>query len=572
MRVLNGDRLPRWADFCIAVAILATGAEHCYIYRHEIVTPDGISYADLADRYVAGLWSQTVNGHWSRLYPFVLSIPMRFFHPARSSESIYFHLIGFCFFAIALVAFRRLLSEIMKWQQIERAELSTMTWSRQQFLLLGYMLFVYVMRMVSPRLVTPDLGVAAVAIAVAALLLRITRVQSGYGNALLLGVLLGAGYLLKSVFMVVGTCCIVALFALLPPRQRLRIVGTVTVTFFAIAAPNIIALSVQQGKITFGESGRLVYMWHVDGTSYVHLDPRGNIKGEPIHATRRIYERPNAYEYATPITGTYAPWLDPAYWQQGLSPVFDLRRQLVNLGVTSRYYVSALILRKGPLLLLIAILLIKERRSRIRHKRKWWLWAAPSLIPFALYWILFVEDRYIGGFLLVVCVLALGSVQLPDRAASGRWFSLATVTTVAIISAWIGIETVREAYRPVPDVQREVAETVLSGHYLSEGDTVACIGYCFDVYWARLAHLRVIAEVPAQITAANAALGPIRTSVPTDADEFWWADVGTRESVLRALAKTTAKGVVAIDPPNGSDLRGWTRIGETKYYFRELTP
>ena len=550
----------------IAFMVLAAGAIDCYANRYSI-TSDTVSYADLADHYLAGQWSQTVNGHWSRLYPVFLSIAIRLFHPSPKSESAYFHLVSFAFYAFGLLAFRLLVSEIIAWARIEQIELGTHTWSPYQFVLIGYALFVYVMRMISLQYVTPDLGVAATTFLATALLMRIGRIERTWKSAAALGATLGFGYLIKAVMMIVAVMCILLLFVVVR-RRRAETVVFVCLVFFAISAPTIIALSRQEGRLTFSESGRLTYMSHVDGASYVDLDPRGNVRGTPVHPTRKIYDHPDAYEFATPIVATYPPWFDPAYWYQGLSPTFDLAGQLHVLKITCTYFATALLLRKGPLLALMLLLLILQHRDKVRFRYRWLLWTLPSLAPMVALALLYAQDRYIGGFVLSACILLLGSIQLRTETLANRVFPVVTATFVVGILAFVTLQSIRAARSTAENTQYETAVVLNRDYHLASGDPIACIGYCFDMYWARLARLRIIAEVPDENTMDNAAKGPVRTSMTTPALEFWSENSGVRDRVLTALAKTGAKAVVAVRPPDDADLHGWTRIGQTNYSVR----
>src|SRR6188474_2036492 len=48
---------------------------------------DGISYLNLSDIIARGDWGSAVNGYWSPLYPFLLSIPRKLFRPSGYWEA-----------------------------------------------------------------------------------------------------------------------------------------------------------------------------------------------------------------------------------------------------------------------------------------------------------------------------------------------------------------------------------------------------------------------------------------------------------------------------------------------------
>jgi hypothetical protein len=88
---------------------------------------------------------------------------------------------------------------------------------------------------------------------------------------------------------------------------------------------------------------------------------------------------------------------------------------------------------------------------------------------------------------------------------------------------------------------------------LERGTRVAFIGYSYSAYWARLARLRIIAEV-----------GPEETG------QFWSASAAVRDEVLAAFAAAGAEAVVS--EPAGVDVaaEGWEPIAGTGYLLKRL--
>jgi len=79
---------------------------------------------------------------------------------------------------------------------------------------------------------------------------------------------------------------------------------------------------------------------------------------------------------------------------------------------------------------------------------------------------------------------------------------------------------------------------------------VAIIGYGFDAYWARLARVRIVAEL----------LG-------TQAGLFWTGDAATQAQVIDAFAASGAQAIVAEDAPSYAVLPHWRRVGDTNYFI-----
>jgi len=87
---------------------------------------------------------------------------------------------------------------------------------------------------------------------------------------------------------------------------------------------------------------------------------------------------------------------------------------------------------------------------------------------------------------------------------------------------------------------------------LNLGDDVAFIGFSdfgYAAFWARLARVRIIAEI-----------------LPEDSAAFWAANALVKSRVLKAFARIGIKGIVAEYPAPGDSTKGWQRIGNTNYY------
>jgi hypothetical protein len=78
---------------------------------------------------------------------------------------------------------------------------------------------------------------------------------------------------------------------------------------------------------------------------------------------------------------------------------------------------------------------------------------------------------------------------------------------------------------------------------LGEDDAVGLIGYGYGAYWARLARLRIVAEV-------------------SFLDEPAWrrADAEAQARVLQAMRDAGARAVVSQEPPPRDAPEGWLRL------------
>src|SRR5690242_15554536 len=91
----SGGRLakvnPRIFFWCL---ILVLGLLRVWAHRND-VTPDSISYIEIGWATARGGLHQVINAYWSPLYPFLLSLVFRFFHPSAQWEFAAAHLLNF---------------------------------------------------------------------------------------------------------------------------------------------------------------------------------------------------------------------------------------------------------------------------------------------------------------------------------------------------------------------------------------------------------------------------------------------------------------------------------------------
>jgi hypothetical protein len=96
--------------------------------------------------------------------------------------------------------------------------------------------------------------------------------------------------------------------------------------------------------------------------------------------------------------------------------------------------------------------------------------------------------------------------------------------------------------------------------HVAPGSPVANIGDSNTAFWARLARVRIVAEIPFDVW--DPAL--LKPDV-SDVEIFWAASPQEKAAVMRKLAETGAKVAVATDVPPGSASAGWRRIEGTPY-------
>jgi 4-amino-4-deoxy-L-arabinose transferase-like glycosyltransferase len=305
--------------FWLTAAIL--GFIHAWAGRHEI-NGDGVPYLDMGDAYLRGDWKMAINATFSPLYSWIVGFGLFVFKPSPYWEFTVVHLVNFVIYLATLASFTFFLLQLIRYWR-ERAQESSQSYEGLPeigFLVLGYGLFIYSSLIwISPKIVEPDMCVAAFVYLAAGILARLRRSKTSKLNFVALGVILGFGYLAKTfVFPLAFVILLVALFLTRDRKKAVPKVVLATIVFLLLSTPFVVALSKSKGRLTIGDTGKLNYAWHVNHIESFNWQGDNPGNGIPKHPSRRIFNAPPVYEFATPVGGTYPNWYDPSYWYDGV--------------------------------------------------------------------------------------------------------------------------------------------------------------------------------------------------------------------------------------------------------------
>ena len=519
---------------------------------------DGISYLDLGSAYLHHNWSAAVNGYWSPLYPWVLVAAMWLTRAPMYWESTLVHVMNWILFLASMAAFEVFLSEVCRSNRMA-ADADDLVLPLPEWLIRawGYSLFLYAgLVWISVDLVTPDQCVAAITYLVAALVLRMRREELGWGWYALLGILLGLGYLTKAILLPVGLVTL-ATVPFLGTREkfRARLAHAVltAILFGAVAAPLVFALSMSKGRLTSGDTGKIAYAQMVNGlVNYRYWRGEGNL-GAPKHPPRKLQSNPDVYEFGTPVGGTYPLWYDASYWTDGVKARFNLAGQLRVLKGTLRSFAST-VLEQGPLVVVLVSLIFVDFAAYQywrQLRRVWPVWF-PGIAAIVLYLLVWYENRYVACFLTIIGLICFGAIRVVPSTAARRT-AVAMVLTAAGLNLFaVSFATTKNLYSSVfrpRNTQWEVAEALWQSG-IRPGDGVATItDHRMGDYWARLAQVKIVEDIPFEETSRLASL-----------------DSDSRSQLLEILEMPGARAVItAPEPPQGTGLP-WKRLGQTPYF------
>jgi len=570
---ITENRGPQLGRLEIAFWLLAIilGFFHVWADHHYLRNADAMSYLDIAEAYLRRDWHTAVNAYWSPLYSWLIALALWIVRPSPYWKFALLHLVNFGIYLFALGCFSFLIRETVRLHRSKRAELvaaGLVTLPDWALLALGYSLFIWsTLFLVTVLLESPDMLVASFVYLATGILLRIRRKPSSWVSFVLLGVVLGFGFLAKSVMLPMALVFVVAsLFSVGSLRRALPRVAVAVAFFLLVAGPFVFAMSRAKGRLTTGLSGGLNYLWAINRVTNPHWQGEEPGHGEPRHTTRKIFDTPPAFEFGYPVGGTYPVWYDPTYWYEGSVSHFDFRQQLrVFVGGVKSYYELFLNwgLQYGLFVGLVSLYLMGRRgRLLLNDLTQQWSLIIPALAGLGLYMLVHVQGRYTASFIVLLWLALFSAVRLLHTPDSQRFIKSITLVLVVSMVFITAASSSREAVLTVRQLvagedpslheQWQVAEGLREKGVVST-DKVAFIGDSFRGFWAHLLGLRIIAEVRRNKVAS-----------------FWEADSTLRGEVIEAFARTGARAIVAEKPPSGTDLNGWQRIRQTDYYVYML--
>jgi len=426
--------------------------------------------------------------------------------------------------------------------------------SPRAWLVLGYSLFIWtIAKATIVSVVTPDLLVAAIIFLATSILVRMRAGHTGFTTFLLLGLVLGISYLGKSAMFVFSLVFLGVSFLMVSDIRK-AIVRTLAAlaVFLAVSAPFITAISRSKGRFTIGDTGKINYAWGVNQSAPFFNWQKGNpTAGVPLHSTRKLLSAPTLYEFSTPIGGTYPPHYDPSYWNEGITPHFNFKQQVRTL-VTSGYsfYSSFFVPQSGLFAGAFLLLLLGGRASFTRLWENWHLWV-PGIAATGTYALVTFEHRYVGPFIVLIWAAVLSAIRLPPSLGSKKLLTYVTIIGSFTLSL--------SAFEQIGTRIYELKERSMNGNWqiadglehlgIRQGENVVSLGSAYDAYWARLARVKVVAEIPS-----------------SDVLSFWALDPAAQAKVFATCAHIGARLIVASEIPRGATQPGWVRLGNTDFY------
>jgi 4-amino-4-deoxy-L-arabinose transferase-like glycosyltransferase len=532
------------------------------------MNPDGMSYLDVGEAYLQGQWNVAINAYWSPLYSWILGLAISIVKPSAYWEFPLVRLVNLLIYLLSLLCFEFFLNELILYYQEKiyppsasaKVFLKIPKWI---FLVLGYTLFIWCslnfIRAIS--IVTPDMCIAAFICLASGMVLRLTRQPENWLNFILLGLVLGLGYLAKSVmFPLAFVFLLVGLFSLGNLRQALPKILVSVLVFTIIISPFVGAISLAKGRLTIGDSGKLNHAWLT--YEIPRLPPWGDEKSATIdykHPPKKIFDNPPVYEYGTVVGGSYPYWYDPSYWHEGLKSKLNLVKQIKASANLLYFYQELFYFRILIWVYLIFVYVGNRFRFILKDLTESWRLLIPALAGLGIYLLVgYAEMRYIAPFILLLFSGVFLSIRLPNSQQSKKWLAGMTIATLIIVGGLFSIQGAENFVKGIKitrNVEWQITEN-LNQLGIQTGDKVAIIKTpeASFPYWARLGRFKIVAEL-------------------SNAKGFWATDAATKSEIYKVIEKTGAKAIIQVRGSNATPpppLIGWQRIAGIDCYVYVL--
>jgi hypothetical protein len=416
--------------------------------------------------------------------------------------------------------------------------------------------------------ITPDMLVQGLVYLSAAFGLRLFLPGSSGRHSRALGLTLGLGYLAKAAMFPAALLLLGILF-LRPPKDRLgrRHSLIAMACFWLLAAPLVLSLSQEKHRFTFGDSGKLNYAWFVGGIpSYSGWTGQPADYGKPAHGPRSISQSPLMLEFRSPVGGTLPIWYDPSYWWEGLRVPISAQRQLAGLfrPFTQVHSMQTVFLALAAGLAPLCLLNSRVREVVRQGGIQTWiliLWPAATCLMYSL--VLF-NFRYVVAYLVLICLGSAALLLQPFQGAS-RTRALLTAAVLLTLVGAVRLRPIVQAAFGRNDgglLAREegrdngpfslAAAQGLTHFGIRPGDEIAVLGRSLDCYYARVAGVRIVAQIW------------------EDPDDIAALDNPQVRRVLSQLKQIGVKALVSRSKPGFANDDGWSIIPRTDIFVRML--
>ncbi|MFC1807305.1 hypothetical protein ACFL0T_02935 [Candidatus Omnitrophota bacterium] len=566
MYKLNSDFFNKRLTIIFWLIALAAGAVCAWNGRY-VMGQDGIAYLDVGDAYFRGDLKTAINPYWGPLYSWLLGLAMYVLKPSIYWEFIVVQIVNYLIYICTLAAFTFFLRELLDYRRFQREKfLQERNFAIPESVLhaLGFVLFIWSsLDLIGIPLVSPDMCVAFFTYVSSAILLRIYRNVAAWHEFIFFGIFLGMGYLAKSIMfpmaLVFFVCAFLATGSI---RKKIKPILVAVVLFSAVSGPFIYAISAHEGRLVIGDCGRVMYIKIVNGRKNY---PRLRVRlGDQVLFGRpkdNSYKFPAIYTFEETVGVTYPLIYNPSYWYKDTKLRFDLMNQIDTIIANTRKYFRMFFPSQLGLIFGVFMLYFLARREQRWGKALWEFrgLVIPAVFAFGLYGLLYMETRYLGPFFVLLWMGVISGIRSPASQRLKRYAALMVFILCVWMIALIGQRFLLRTYTFIDGFEKNnyglgnkhiALAKSLRKMDIYPGDRVAVIGDAFKSYWARLAKVYIIAQIP-----------------KADVVKFWESNQEVQSQVIKKLTENEVKIVVASNIPQKASFNKWKRVEGTDWYI-----
>ncbi|HEY9733409.1 MAG TPA: hypothetical protein V6C89_15930 [Drouetiella sp.] len=515
--------------------IVIWGAIQAWNSRFELYFADSQQYFDSAGYFSRGDFARAVSTYWSPLYPALFALVLKFVPVSAYWQFFELKVFNLACLVGTFFAFEFFFAQFHSYyvnailsKDPERAAVSqsVLHWT-------GYALFVYyALGFGGVNQDTPDMLNAALIFLASGLMLRQLSSTPTAKGACLLGITLGFGYLCKAVM---ASMTVIYLSLTFIFNRNIACLLSSIACFALVAAPWVITMSDRAGHLSFGESGKFVYINHVEEINPVWTDG-------VIHQPRVLHQEPRVVDYGDKIAGTTPIMYDYGYWAAGAIVHVRFHQVLKALSCNIFYFIRTFLYLP---LLILAVATIGSRRWTLPWRALWVsapIWVPPCalIVAYTVVGNLYI-DTYITRYFIAIypiTVLALlVAVRLPgEKASLLRKICLLTAALCVLLAfstKFVG--DVADLFQEKRNVWYAAA-MALKHDGIKYGDAIAQVGVRVqrNYQYAEPEKLHVVANIE-------------------DEKQFWQLSAQKRQEVLDVVKQTGARVVVYARIPDVED-------------------
>jgi len=504
--------------------IPAYGVFQLYEWRDIAHSIDSISYLDIGDAWFRGDFKNAINTFWSPMYSWILGLVLFLFKPDMEHELLAMRLTNFgllLFFTFNFWMFAKTFWDYLQFK--------TVTWLTKPL----YWFYMYSLLTFCALVLggvdkdTPDMLSASLIVLSSTAFLKIAMDASKTANYVLLGSLLGLGYLSKAIVLPCSAAYYLATWWEARKEKSIwKNLGAMAACEVAFALPWVVAISMTAGHFTISDAPRNFFLWSESQyAQQVHYQLPGL-----LHTSRKIYSNPDVFEFSTPFDSTYPPWMNAGYWTEGAKDSEPIARKIRYFFNNINFYLLEVFsfLIAG---FVVASACIRRPCTSISGIISGLPLVAPALLAMLLYSISsnmtghMMERYFIAWFALLYSgVLLMARFSDDKRDLGGRAL---TITISILMLSVFTVLTFFHLHMPVvfPYSHDIVVAKKLQELGLKPGDRIALIPTTRRYFWARLLKLKVVADI-------------------ADEEQFYKLPPEKREEIIAQLRKYNVKAIV----------------------------